>query len=207
MKRKKRSQGTKLTAKQKRFVEEYCTDFCAAAAARRVGYSEHTAGSIGHENLGKPHIAAAIEKRLERLSMTAGEATLRLTQWGRGSLEPFLRLTGNAEGTSRAIVDLGTAEAMANLHLIKKVKQTETILESEKNRKVVSVKTEIELYSALDSVIQILRVHGKIVERHELNLMAFLKGLSPNEAEQLAQLSDADLAKLLPPGVLIASAR
>lgn len=197
----------KGTLKQVRFVEEYCVDFNATQAAIRAGYSTDTAYSIGWENLQKPKIAKAIEERLEKLSMTAGEATLRLSQWGRGSVAPFLRISGNAEGTSSAVVDLGTAEAMANLHLIKKVKQTETVLESTNGRTVMAVRTELELYSALDAVIQILKVHGKLVERHELNLMAFLKGLSPGEAEQLASLSDSELAKLLPPGVLVATTK
>ena len=49
-----------MTAKQTRFVEEYLVDLCAAGAARRAGYSERTARTIGAENLTKPDIAAAI---------------------------------------------------------------------------------------------------------------------------------------------------
>ncbi len=57
-----------LTAKQRRFVEEYLVDHNATQAAIRAGYSEKTAYSIGHENLKKPEIAAAI---------AAGQARLR----------------------------------------------------------------------------------------------------------------------------------
>ena len=49
-----------MTAKQTRFVDEYLVDLCAAGAARRAGYSERTARTIGAENLTKPDIAAAI---------------------------------------------------------------------------------------------------------------------------------------------------
>jgi len=52
----------KLTRKQERFVEEYLIDPNAAQAAIRAGYSIKTARAIGHENLTKPEIAAAIEK-------------------------------------------------------------------------------------------------------------------------------------------------
>lgn len=50
-----------LTAKQQRFVEEYCVDWNATQAAIRAGYSEKTAALIGHENLRKPNVAAAIQ--------------------------------------------------------------------------------------------------------------------------------------------------
>lgn len=49
-----------LTEKQQRFVDEYLVDLNATQAAIRAGYSPATAGSIGHENLKKPEIQAAI---------------------------------------------------------------------------------------------------------------------------------------------------
>src|SRR5271166_2896559 len=66
---------TKLTPKQARFVQEYLIDLNAAQAAIRAGYSAKTARVIGHENLTKPEIAAAIEKakakRAERTELTS----------------------------------------------------------------------------------------------------------------------------------------
>ena len=65
----------KLTPKQVRFVQEYLIDPNAAQAAIRAGYSAKTARVIGHENLTKPDIAAAIEKamaeRAERTRLSA----------------------------------------------------------------------------------------------------------------------------------------
>lgn len=55
----------KLTDLQKRFIDEYLIDLNATQAARRAGYSEKTAGSIGSENLKKPEIAARIRKLQE----------------------------------------------------------------------------------------------------------------------------------------------
>lgn len=52
----------KLTPKQRRFVDEYLIDLNASAAAKRAGYSEKTAGQIGHELLKKPEIAEGIDK-------------------------------------------------------------------------------------------------------------------------------------------------
>ena len=65
---------SKLTPKQRRFVEEYLCDLNATQAAIRAGYSEKTAQQMGTENLSKPVIAAAIEsamqKRSERVEIT-----------------------------------------------------------------------------------------------------------------------------------------
>lgn len=64
-----------LTPKQQRFVEEYLVDLNATQAAIRAGYSEHTARSIGHENLTKPEVveavAAAKAERSKRTEITA----------------------------------------------------------------------------------------------------------------------------------------
>jgi phage terminase small subunit len=54
-----------LTAKQKRFVEEYLIDLNSAAAAIRAGYSAKSARQIGAENLTKLDIRAEIDKILE----------------------------------------------------------------------------------------------------------------------------------------------
>ncbi len=64
-----------LTAKQHAFVEEYLVDMNATQAAIRAGYSPKTAHTIGHENLSKPDIGAALQKaraeRSERTEITA----------------------------------------------------------------------------------------------------------------------------------------
>lgn len=62
----------KLTAKQKRFVEEYLCDLNATAAAIRAGYSSKTAYSIGEENLKKPEIKNAIDKAMAERSRRTG---------------------------------------------------------------------------------------------------------------------------------------
>lgn len=60
-----------LTPKQKRFVAEYLVDLNATAAAKRAGYNQKTAYSIGQENLKKPEIQSAIqEAQAERQKRT-----------------------------------------------------------------------------------------------------------------------------------------
>ena len=53
-----------LTEKQARFVAEYLVDLNATEAAKRAGYSEKTAYSIGFENLRKPEIQEAIQSAM-----------------------------------------------------------------------------------------------------------------------------------------------
>lgn len=53
-----------MTAKQRRFCDEYLIDLNATQAAIRAGYSQKTARAIGCENLMKPDIKEYIEKRM-----------------------------------------------------------------------------------------------------------------------------------------------
>ena len=54
----------KLTAKQKRFCDEYLIDLNATQAAIRAGYSEKNARNIASENLAKPNIKQYIDARM-----------------------------------------------------------------------------------------------------------------------------------------------
>jgi phage terminase small subunit len=64
-----------LNPKQKRFCEEYLKDLNSSQAAIRAGYSEKTAGQIGHELLKKPeaamYIAALKNQRSNRTQISA----------------------------------------------------------------------------------------------------------------------------------------
>jgi phage terminase small subunit len=59
--------AARLTEKQRRFVDFFVETANATEAAIRAGYSKRTAAQTGSENLRKPHIAAAIEKRNKEL--------------------------------------------------------------------------------------------------------------------------------------------
>lgn len=62
----------RLTAKQKRFIDEYLIDLNATQAAIRAGYSVASAGSIGSENLKKPEIASRVRAREAERSKRVG---------------------------------------------------------------------------------------------------------------------------------------
>lgn len=73
-----------MTAKQKRFCEEYLIDLNATQAAIRAGYSPETAKSVGSENLTKPDLRARIDaeiaKRSRRTSVSADRVVRELAK-------------------------------------------------------------------------------------------------------------------------------
>ncbi len=89
-----------LTAKQKRFVDEYMVDLNATQAAIRSGYSAKTARSVGSENLTKPDIASAIEKRQKRLAdkyeVNQERIVAELARIGFSNMQDYMR--SNSEG-------------------------------------------------------------------------------------------------------------
>jgi len=62
----------KLTDKQRRFIEEYCSNgFNATQAAISAGYSKNTASETGSENLGKPQIQQAVQEFMSKATEKA----------------------------------------------------------------------------------------------------------------------------------------
>lgn len=85
----------KLTNKQRLFVAHYLECWNATEAAKRAGYSEKTAYSIGHENLKKPEIGAEIERRkLELLNNIIPQDGIlqRLTEQTTATLDDFFTI-------------------------------------------------------------------------------------------------------------------
>lgn len=74
----------KLTARQRRFVDEYLVDLNATQAAIRAGYSARTADSIGLQLLRKTQVAEAIQaamaKRQERTAIDAAYVVGKLRE-------------------------------------------------------------------------------------------------------------------------------
>lgn len=145
-----------LTAKERRFVEEYCNCFNATKAAIRAGYSERSAQQIGSENLLKPVISKAVKERMEALAMPAEEGIKRLTDMGRANFEKFLKLSeiGTIE------INLASDEAKDNLHLIKKVKQQKRVVTTD-TAVMETITYEVELHDAKDAIKTLLEVQGK----------------------------------------------
>lgn len=97
----------KLTAKQKRFCDEYLIDLNVTQAAIRAGYSKRTAYAIGQENLKKPMLKEYIEKRMaeKEAALVADQTEVMkyLTSVLRGqSQSEVVVVEGVGEGCSEA---------------------------------------------------------------------------------------------------------
>lgn len=99
----------KLTAMQKRFVDEYIISGNATQAALAAGYSPNTAGKLAHKNMGKPQIKEYLAKRLRdaqsEKTATAQEIMEYLTSVVRGesrSEEIVVEGLGNGVSEARA---------------------------------------------------------------------------------------------------------
>lgn len=61
----KQKMRNKLTEKQKAFADEYIISLNATEAAKKAGYSEDSARTIGAQNLSKRNVQKYIQKRLK----------------------------------------------------------------------------------------------------------------------------------------------
>ena len=105
--------------------------------------------------------------------MSAEEATKRLTDMGRGSIDSFLNIDENG----RTVIDLSKDEARANLGLIKKIKQTKkTIGDTD----IIELVNEIELHDAKDAILNLLKLHGKFNLKTETEVTYIEQPLFPD---------------------------
>ena len=119
------SEEQRFTAKQLRFIAEYCIDFNATQAAIRAGYSPDSAGLIGSENIQKPYIKEAINRRIENINATAGIDALRCLKYRVDIVERCMQaqpvLTSAGEETGEYRFDSAGAnkalDAIEKIHL------------------------------------------------------------------------------------------
>lgn len=159
-----------LTNKQRIFVDHYLLCLNATEAAKRAGYSEKTAYSIGWENLRKPEIAAAVQQGLTERAMPADEVLARLAEHARGSIGAFIRTNdeGKPEGFSLS--------ADRPLHMVKKVTVTDK-------------GWSFEMYDAQSALVHIGKHHGLFTNDSD-DWQAALTKMGINAADFLAQLSE-----------------
>lgn len=156
----------KLTDKQKLFVEYYLQTWNATKAAELAGYSGTyaTLRSIGSENLTKPNIKAAIDKRMAKIQMSTDEVLFRLSQQARGSIGEFITIK-EGEGFE---IDLEKVKEFG--HLVRRIRETRYGF-------------EIELHDSQDA-LTLIGKHLKLFTeqiRVDWQLEALEKGISPGE--------------------------
>ena len=137
----------RLTGKQRRFISFYLELWNGTEAASRAGYkgNRETLAAVAGENLRKPTIRAAIEKRLEAEAMGANEVLRRLSDQARGNLADFIDTD-----VPGGILDMDVVAAKG--YLLKKLSWTKAGL-------------QIELYDSQAALDKLGKAHGLFVDR------------------------------------------
>lgn len=146
----------KLTEKQRRFVDYYVETGNQTEAAKKAGYSEKTAASIGDENLRKPAIKAAIDARLRELEdkriAKADEVMQFLTSTLRGEVkEERVVVEGTGEGRSDARIIKVQVSARDRLEAAKSLLKRYPMQLDAKEQKLKLQKLENEIRAATES--------------------------------------------------------
>lgn len=143
----------KLTEKQRRFVDYYVETGNKTEAAKKAGYSEKTAASIGDENLRKPAIKAAIDARLRELEgkriAKADEVMQFLTSTLRGEIkEERVVVEGTGDGRSDARIIRVQVSARDRLEAAKSLLKRYPMQLDAKEQKLKLQKLEAEIRAA-----------------------------------------------------------
>ena len=119
-----------MTHQQKAFADEYLVDLNGTQAARRAGYKKKTAGSQANRLLKNQHIdayiKAALEKRTNKLELTAERVLLELARIA--FFDP--RRLFNEDGTPKQIQDLDDdcAAAVAGIEVTEEIDRSTKVL-------------------------------------------------------------------------------
>lgn len=131
-----------LTEKQARFVAEYLVDLNATEAAKRAGYSEKTAYSIGFENLKKPEIQEAIQQaknvRAERTGITQDRVLQELARVAFANGTDFARIVSTEVPTTVVDEDGNLEQVMRRVQRVEMV-DTDRV-DSEKRAAIAGIK-------------------------------------------------------------------
>lgn len=177
-----------MNAKQQRFVDEYLIDLNATQAAIRAGYSEKTAGSVGHENLQKPEIATAIHNamaaRSVRTEITQDMVMQELALIGFSNMLDYIHITPEGD----AFVDLSQLSRDKAAAITDLTVEDFTDSRGECSRDVR--RTKIKLSDKRRALVDIGKHLGMFVERQQVTVNDF-SNMSDDELKaQLADLND-----------------
>lgn len=145
---------SQLTGKQQRFVLAYLQCFNASQAAREAGYAARSARQIGHENLNKPEVAAAIAEELDARGLTAEHIKVALGEIAFGANPAAFNdfLTG-----AKTLAQL--EKDGLNTMLAKSISVSETAKGSTR---------KVELLDRLAALRELARVLGIVTEKQEI---------------------------------------
>ncbi len=140
----------KLTAKQKKFADNYIKTGNATQSAIDAGYSKKTAKSVGSENLTKPDIKAYIAEKMREIEsdriMGAQEALEFLTNVVRGKeLETKVVTTQYDVSTVKVPADVKTKISAAK-EILKRYPDNDKLLEQQIRK--ITAEADISEYKA-----------------------------------------------------------
>lgn len=140
----------KLTAKQKKFADNYIKTGNATQSAIDAGYSKKTAKSVGSENLTKPDIKAYIAEKMREIEsdriMDAQEALEFLTNVVRGKeLETKVVTTQYDVSTVKVPADVKTKISAAK-EILKRYPDNDKLLEQQIRK--ITAEADISEYKA-----------------------------------------------------------
>jgi len=163
----------RLTAKQKRFIDEYVICLNGTEAARRAQYDgdDATLAVIASQNLRKLNISRAIGERLDQFAMPANEVLSQLTDIARDDITDALNAFGG--------IDIGEAKRRGKSHLIKRYKTKVTTITDKDGSEKEIIETEIEMYDRLAALQTLAKYHDLTntikVEDWRSEIIALLK--------------------------------
>lgn len=172
----------KLTDKQKRFVSEYLVDLNATAAAKRAGYSEKTAYSMGQRLLKNVEIQAAIQKRQERL-----QNKLDITQ---EKVLEELAAIAFANGTNFAtITQNGCVLLTPTSELSENKKKAVASIKEGKSGVEVKLHDKVRALELLGKHLGVFdSKHGSSLPAEENNLLEVLKNIGEVDTDDLPEV-------------------
>jgi phage terminase small subunit len=174
-----------LTIRQRQFVEALVgpAGGNATLAAEMAGYKSDnriTLAATACENLGKPYVQEAIARALARKRMTPEWTTERLFELASTSMRNFVHVGSDGE----IVVDWKQAAAVGAIGQIGEV--TEEILKTEGGAKTISRK--FKLHNPAKALETILKLTGRLVETHNVNVNVDLSKLSDDDLRQLREI-------------------
>lgn len=148
-----------MTAKQKRFIEEYLVDLNATQAAIRAGYSPATASEQGARMLGNVNIKGEIDRQLaersKRTGISADRVIREMAKIAFANISDVVDLTTGQARTDAARDDLAAVQQI-------KVRRSET-------EAGVAIETDVRLADKLKAAELLGKHLGMFRDRLEVS--------------------------------------
>ena len=173
--------SVKLTDKQELFCKEYVIDLNATQAAKRAGYSEHTANEIGSQNLAKVSIQERIaklrKKTLEKLDISHQRIA---EEYAKIAFSDMADCVG--EGNEiKAVADIKNTPAISSL-------STDVYV----GKKGITTKTKITLHNKKDGLDGLSRHTGFYEADNKQKVQPQIVIQGENAQEGIDNLPDPD---------------